>query len=254
MSGPRTGPPAGSTAPTSEDVLMTEANEHRRTVLVVEDDPGVRSTLDQLLRFEGYRVLLAPDGLRGLALIEEESPDLAVVDVVMPGLDGLALCRMLRRRGDRLPVLVLTARDQIGDRVAGLDAGADDYLAKPFATEELLARIRALLRRTAPPEAAAELLAVGDLTLDPATRQAHRGPHPLDLTKTEFDVLELLLDNPGVVLTRAQIYERIWGYDFDTTSRSLDVYIGYLRRKTEHDGAPRVIHTVRNVGFTVRSA
>ncbi|MCI3935418.1 response regulator transcription factor [Streptomyces sp. AN091965] len=233
---------------------MTEANEHRRTVLVVEDDPGVRSTLDQLLRFEGYRVLLAPDGLRGLALIEEESPDLAVVDVVMPGLDGLALCRMLRRRGDRLPVLVLTARDQIGDRVAGLDAGADDYLAKPFATEELLARIRALLRRTAPPEAAAELLAVGDLTLDPATRQAHRGPHPLDLTKTEFDVLELLLDNPGVVLTRAQIYERIWGYDFDTTSRSLDVYIGYLRRKTEHDGAPRVIHTVRNVGFTVRSA
>ncbi|QCX81824.1 Response regulator MprA [Streptomyces sp. YIM 121038] len=233
---------------------MTEANEHRRTVLVVEDDPGVRSTLDHLLRFEGYRVLLAPDGLRGLALIEEEVPDLAVVDVVMPGLDGLALCRMLRRRGDRLPVLVLTARDQIGDRVAGLDAGADDYLAKPFATEELLARIRALLRRTAPPEATTELLSFGDLTLDPATRQAHRGPHPLDLTKTEFDVLELLLDNPGVVLTRAQIYERIWGYDFDTTSRSLDVYIGYLRRKTEHDGASRVIHTVRNVGFTVRSA
>ncbi|GGV31616.1 response regulator transcription factor [Streptomyces spectabilis] len=233
---------------------MTEATEHRRTVLVVEDDPGVRSTLDQLLRFEGYRVLPAPDGLRGLALIEEEGPDLAVVDVVMPGLDGLALCRMLRRRGDRLPVLVLTARDQIGDRVAGLDAGADDYLAKPFATEELLARIRALLRRTDPPAAAAELLAVGDLTLDPATRQAHRGPHPLDLTKTEFDVLELLLNNPGVVLTRTQIYERIWGYDFDTTSRSLDVYIGYLRRKTERDGAPRVIHTVRNVGYTVRSA
>ncbi|MEI5103759.1 response regulator transcription factor [Streptomyces sp. PmtG] len=233
---------------------MTEAFEHPRTVLVVEDDPGVRSTLDQLLRFEGYRVLLAPDGLRGLSLIEEESPDLAVVDVVMPGLDGLALCRMLRRRGDRLPVLVLTARDQIGDRVAGLDAGADDYLAKPFATEELLARIRALLRRLAPPESAAEALSVGDLSLDPATRSAHRGALPLDLTKTEFDVLELLLRNPGVVLTRTQIYERIWGYDFDTASRSLDVYIGYLRRKTEQDGAPRLIHTVRNVGYTVRPA
>ncbi|MFD9902933.1 response regulator transcription factor [Streptomyces sp. NPDC059063] len=233
---------------------MTEVHEHRRTVLVVEDDPGVRSTLDQLLRFEGYRVRLASDGLRALGLIEEESPDLAVVDVAMPGLDGLALCRMVRRRGDRLPLLVLTARDQIGDRVAGLDAGADDYVSKPFATEELLARIRALLRRTAPPEDTAEVLAVADLTLDPATRRAHRGPRLLDLTKTEFDVLELLLSNPGVVLTRTQIYERIWGYDFDTASRSLDVYIGYLRRKTEHDGAPRLIHTVRNVGYTVRPA
>ncbi|MEU7509176.1 response regulator transcription factor [Streptomyces lavendulae] len=234
---------------------MTEVNETRRTVLVVEDDPGVRSTLDQLLRFEGYRVLLASDGLEALAVLERESPDLAVVDVVMPGLDGLALCRMLRRRGDRLPVLVLTARHQIGDRVAGLDAGADDYLSKPFATEELFARIRALLRRTADPRDVADtgVLAVADLTLDPGSRRAHRGSRMLDLTKTEFDVLELLLHHQGAVLTRTRIYERIWGYDFDTTSRSLDVYVGYLRRKTEQDGAPRLIHTVRNVGYTVRA-
>ncbi|MFG2616875.1 response regulator transcription factor [Streptomyces sp. NPDC048507] len=235
---------------------MTEVNENPRTVLVVEDDPGVRSTLDQLLRFEGYRVLLAPDGLEALAVLERESPDLALVDVVMPGLDGLALCRMLRRRGDRLPVLVLTARHQIGDRVAGLDAGADDYLSKPFATEELFARIRALLRRTGtePEPGAGGVLAVADLSLDPGARRARRGSRPLDLTKTEFDVLELLLHHQGAVLTRTQIYERIWGYGFDTTSRSLDVYIGYLRRKTEEDGAPRLIHTVRNVGFTVRAA
>ncbi|MEU8774173.1 response regulator transcription factor [Streptomyces sp. NPDC048606] len=235
---------------------MTDVITPRRTVLVVEDDPGVRSTLDQLLRFEGYRVLQAPDGLAALALLDHEEPDLALVDVVMPGMDGLALCRTLRRRGERLPLLVLTARDQIGDRVAGLDAGADDYLAKPFATEELLARIRALLRRSEAPAAAGadELLTVADLTLDRATREVRRGARPLDLTKTEFDVLELLLGHPGVVLTRTRIYERIWGFDFDTTSRSLDVYIGYLRRKTEECGSPRLIHTVRNVGFTIRPA
>ncbi|MCQ8771219.1 response regulator transcription factor [Streptomyces telluris] len=232
---------------------MTDETGHRRTVLVVEDDPGVRSTLDQLLRFEGYRVLLASDGLEALGLLEQEGPDLAVVDVVMPGLDGLGLCRMLRRRGDRLPVLVLTARHEVGDRVAGLDAGADDYLAKPFATEELFARIRALLRRTEPPEDSGTLTAAG-LTLDPASRQAYRGERQLDLTKTEFDVLELLLSRAGVVLSRSQMYERIWGYDFDTTSRSLDVYIGYLRQKTEQGGEPRLIHTVRNVGYTIRPA
>ncbi|MDK9501145.1 response regulator transcription factor [Streptomyces katrae] len=234
---------------------MTDAiTAHRRTVLVVEDDPGVRSTLDQLLRFEGYRVVQAADGIQGLAVLDREEADLALVDVVMPGLDGLSLCRTLRRRGDRLPVLVLTARDQVGDRVAGLDAGADDYLAKPFATEELLARIRALLRRTAAGAAASGVLAAGDLTLDPAARSAVRGGRLLDLTKTEFDVLELLLAHQGKVLTRSQIYERIWGFDFDTTSRSLDVYIGYLRRKTEEGGAPRIVHTVRNVGYTVRPA
>lgn len=222
-------------------------------MLVVEDDPGVRSTLDQLLRFEGYRVLVAADGLEALGRLEQERPDLAVVDVVMPGLDGLGLCRMLRRRGDRMPILVLTARHEVGDRVAGLDAGADDYLAKPFATEELFARIRALLRRTEPP-ADGGTLAVGDLTLDPESRQAFRGQRQLDLTKTEFDVLELLLGHPGTVLTRSQMYERIWGFDFDTTSRSLDVYIGYLRQKTEQGGEPRLIHTVRSVGYTVRAA
>lgn len=235
---------------------MTEETEHRRTVLVVEDDPGVRSTLDQLLRFEGYRVLVACDGLEALGLLEKEQPDVAVVDVVMPGLDGLGLCRMLRRRGDRLPVLVLTARHEVGDRVAGLDAGADDYLAKPFATEELFARIRALLRRVEPPDGsgASDALTVADLTLVPASRQVFRGPRQLDLTKTEFDVLELLLGHAGVVLSRSQMYERIWGFDFDTTSRSLDVYIGYLRQKTEQGGEPRLIHTVRSVGYTIRPA
>ncbi|MFD0417789.1 response regulator transcription factor [Streptomyces sp. NPDC127108] len=232
---------------------MTNAVESHRTVLVVEDDPGVRSTLEQLLRFEGYHVLVAADGFGALSVLEERRPDLAMVDVVMPGLDGLELCRMLRRRGERLPVLVLTARHQIGDRVAGLDAGADDYLAKPFATEELLARIRALLRRTDPP-ADAGLLRVADLTLDPTARRAERGPLSLDLTKTEFDVLELLLRHQGAVLTRTQIYERIWGYDLDASSRSLDVYIGYLRRKTEQGGGQRLIHTVRNVGYTIRPA
>lgn len=221
------------------------------TVLVVEDDAGVRSTLDQLLRFEGYRVRLADDGQHALEILADERPDVAVVDVVMPRLDGLSLCRMLRRRGDRLPILVLTARHQVGDRVAGLDAGADDYLAKPFATEELLARLRALLRRSAPEDG--PLLTVGDLTLDPATREVRRGGIPLDLTRTEFDVLELLIRNQRVVLTRSRIYEHIWGYDFDTESRSLDVYIGYLRRKTEVGGAPRLIHTVRNVGYTIKS-
>ncbi|MBF6331123.1 response regulator transcription factor [Nocardia transvalensis] len=220
------------------------------SVLVVEDDPNVRSTLEQLLRFEGYRVQLAIDGREALDLLEHQRPDLAVVDVMMPRLDGLSLCRALRRRGDRLPILVLTARHQVGDRVAGLDAGADDYLPKPFDTEELLARLRALLRRSAPDPV--EVLTVADLTLDPAAREVHRGGVCLDLTRTEFDVLELLMRNQRIVLTRSQIYEHIWGFDFDTESRSLDVYIGYLRRKLEQGGAVRLIHTVRNVGYTIR--
>ncbi|MFC9436462.1 response regulator transcription factor [Nocardia sp. NPDC057030] len=223
------------------------------SVLVVEDDPHVRSTLDQLLRFEGYTVHLAADGQQALEMLAEIQPDLAVVDVVMPRMDGLSLCRLLRRRGDRLPILVLTARHQIGDRVAGLDAGADDYLPKPFATDELLARLRALLRRSAPDEDT-EVLSVADLTLNPATREVHRGDRAIELTKTEFDVLELLLRNARIVLPRSRIYEHIWGYDFDTDSRSLDVYIGYLRRKTEQEGESRLIHTVRNVGYAVRPA
>ncbi|MEU8898907.1 response regulator transcription factor [Nocardia sp. NPDC048505] len=223
------------------------------TVLVVEDDPNVRSTLDQLLRFEGYQVLQAADGSAALAILESRQPDLAVVDVVMPELDGLSLCRLLRRRGDRLPILVLTARHQVGDRVAGLDAGADDYLAKPFDVEELLARLRALLRRSAPdPEQ--RVLEVADLTLDPATREVRRGGRPLELTRTEFDLLELLMRNERLVLPKSRIYEEIWGFDFDTESRSLDVYIGYLRRKTEDGGAARLVHTVRNVGYTIRGA
>ncbi|MFD6157638.1 response regulator transcription factor [Nocardia sp. NPDC060256] len=222
-------------------------------MLVVEDDPHVRSTLDQLLRFEGYTVHLAADGQQALEMLAEIQPDMAVVDVVMPRMDGLSLCRLLRRRGDRLPILVLTARQQIGDRVAGLDAGADDYLPKPFATDELLARLRALLRRSAPDEDT-EVLSVADLTLNPATREVHRGDRAIELTKTEFDVLELLLRNARIVLTRSRIYEHIWGFDFDTDSRSLDVYIGYLRRKTEQEGESRLIHTVRNVGYAVRPA
>ncbi|MFI6869506.1 response regulator transcription factor [Nocardia sp. NPDC050406] len=222
------------------------------TVLLVEDDPNVRSTLDQLLRFEGYRVLQAADGSAALGVLESQQPDLAVVDVVMPELDGLSLCRILRRRGNRLPILVLTARHQVGDRVAGLDAGADDYLAKPFDTEELLARLRALLRRSAPEDPVT--LTVGDLTLNPATREVRRGTRALDLTRTEFDVLELLMRNARIVLTRSRIYEHIWGFDFDTESRSLDVYIGYLRRKSEEGGEPRLIHTVRNVGYTIKDA
>ncbi|WP_307817766.1 response regulator transcription factor [Nocardia acididurans] len=222
-------------------------------MLVVEDDPNVRSTLDQLLRFEGYRVVLAENGVAALAVIEQQQPDAALVDVMMPELDGLSLCRMLRRRGNRLPILVLTARHQVGDRVAGLDAGADDYLCKPFDIEELLARVRALLRRAAP-ETDQHLLTVADLTLDPATREVRRGEVALDLTRTEFDVLELLMRNERIVLSKSRIYEDIWGFDFDTESRSLDVYIGYLRRKTEEGGAARLIHTVRNVGYTIRNA
>ncbi len=238
----------------NDGVNTTSSSVPAASVLVAEDDPHVRSTLDQLLRFEGYQVYLAADGQQALELLAQQRPDLAVVDVEMPRLDGLSLCRLLRRRGDRLPILVLTARQQIGDRVAGLDAGADDYLPKPFATDELLARLRALLRRSTFDEDDDTVLAVDDLTLNTATRQVHRGERPIELTKTEFDVLELLLRNARIVLSRSRIYEHIWGFDFDTESRSLDVYIGYLRRKTEENGEPRLIHTVRNVGYSVRPA
>jgi two-component system response regulator MprA len=185
--------------------------------------------------------------------IEELVPDAVVLDVLMPGTDGLEVCRRLRARGDATPVLMLTARHEVSDRVAGLDAGADDYLVKPFALDELLARLRALLRRTSV-SGGGELLRVGDLSLDPQRREAWRGDRELGLTKTEFDLLELLLYNAGIVLTREQIYERIWGFDFETSSKSLDVYISYLRRKTEEDGEVRLIHTVRGVGYSARPA
>ncbi len=222
-------------------------------VLVVEDDARVREAVARALRFEGYEVFTAVDGNDALVRVDELAPDAVVLDVLMPGTDGLAVCRILRDRGNHVPVLMLTARHEISDRVAGLDAGADDYLVNPFALDELLARLRALLRRVSV-SGGSEMLRVGDLTLDPARRQAWRGARELGLTKTEFDLLELLMFNAGVVVTRDTIYERIWGYDFETSSKSLDVYIGYLRRKTEADGEPRVVHTVRGVGYTARAA
>jgi len=219
-------------------------------ILVVDDDPGVRTAVGRALAFEGYDVEEADDGAAALEVVRSKEPDAIVLDVGMPRLDGLEVCRRLRAEGATLPILVLTARHQVTDRVAGLDAGADDYLVKPFALEELLARLRALLRRVG--HDGTEVLRLADLTLDPATRHVTRGDTPITLTRTEFNLLELLLHNAGHVLTRDVIFERVWGYDFDVTSNSLDVYIGYLRRKTEVDGRPRLIHTVRGVGYVAR--
>ena len=221
------------------------------SVLVAEDDPHLRDSLARVLAYEGYRVRLVADGVEALASVLEAPPDVIVLDVMMPNVDGLTACRRLRERGDRTPVLMLTARHEVGDRVAGLDAGADDYLVKPYALDELLARLRALLRRTSV-TGDEGVLRVGDLVVDPLRRQAWRGSRAVELTKTEFDLLELLLYNAGIVLTRDQIYERIWGYDFETSSKSLDVYISYLRHKTEAAGEARLIHTVRGVGYTAR--
>jgi two-component system response regulator MprA len=222
-------------------------------VLVAEDDRGVRESLVRALRFEGYDVEAVTDGAQALAAVDDRLPDAVVLDVMMPYVDGLTVCRQLRERHRSLPILMLTARHEVSDRVAGLDAGADDYLVKPYAMSELAARLRALLRRTSI-SGANEILRVGDLTLDPRARTAQRGDRPLTLTKTEFDLLELLMHNAGFVLERHTIYERIWGYDFETSSRSLDVYIGYLRHKTEAGGEPRLVHTVRGVGYVLRPA
>ena len=226
-------------------------------ILVVDDDRAVRESLRRSLAFNGYQVELASDGLAALDSVAAERPDAMVLDVMMPRLDGLEVCRRLRSSGDELPILVLTARDAVSDRVAGLDAGADDYLPKPFALEELLARLRALLRRRTPDEVAAiagqgKPLEFADLSLDPDTREVRRGERPISLTRTEFSLLELLLAHPRRVLTRAQILEQVWGYDFPTTGNALEVYVGYLRRKTEADGEPRLIHTVRGVGYVLR--
>jgi two-component system, OmpR family, response regulator MprA len=221
-------------------------------IFVVEDDQAVRDALRRALELEGYGVELAGDGEEALRRLDEREvePDAIVVDVLMPRLDGLEMCRRLRRSGNRTPVLMLTARDQVADRVAGLDAGADDYLVKPFALEELLARVRALLRRTA--NGAVEVLRFADLELDPATREVRRDGELIELTRTEFSLLELFLLNPRQVLTRSLIFERVWGYDFGFGSNSLDVYIGYLRRKTEQGGRPRLIQTIRGVGYALR--
>ncbi|WP_214401883.1 response regulator transcription factor [Pseudonocardia lacus] len=226
-------------------------------ILVVDDDRAVRDSLRRSLAFNGYQVELANDGVAALDAIGAQRPDAVVLDVMMPRLDGLEVCRRLRGSGDDLPILVLTARDAVSDRVAGLDAGADDYLPKPFALEELLARLRALLRRRTPDDIAASAgqdrtLRFGDLSLDPDTREVRRGERGISLTRTEFSLLELLLTNPRRVLSRAQILEQVWGYDFPTTGNALEVYIGYLRRKTEADGEPRLIHTVRGVGYVLR--
>ena len=220
-------------------------------ILVVDDERAVRESLRRALELEGYEIDLAADGREALDRLETESqPDALILDVLMPGVDGLEVCRRLRRAGSRLPVLMLTARDAVENRVSGLDAGADDYVTKPFALEELLARIRALLRRTT--NGAGETLRFADLELDPGTREVRRGGELIELTRTEFSLLELFLRNPRQVLTRSIIFERVWGYDFGYGSNSLDVYIGYLRRKTEAGGKPRLIQTVRGVGYALR--
>jgi two-component system response regulator MprA len=223
-------------------------------ILVVDDDRAVRESLRRSLEFNGYDVELAGDGAEALEEIARTRPDAVLLDVMMPRVGGLEACRRLRAAGDDVPVLVLTARDAIGDRVAGLDAGADDYLTKPFALEELLARLRALTRRRGSPQgdAGAEPLHFSDLTLDQGTREVRRGDRAISLTRTEFDLLELFLLHPRQVLPRARILDEVWGYDFPTTAGSLEVYVGYLRRKTEASGEPRLLHTVRGVGYVLR--
>ena len=221
-------------------------------ILVVDDDSAVRESLRRALRLEEYDVELAADGVEALELIQEgaSEPDAVILDVSMPRLDGLGVCRRLRRDGNPIPILMLTARDEVSDRVAGLDAGADDYVVKPFALEELLARLRALLRRVL--SEGSEVLRFADLELNPSTREVRRGDEAIELTRTEFSLLELFLTNPRQVLTRSIIFERVWGYDFGFGSNSLDVYIGYLRRKTEQGGRPRLIQTIRGVGYALR--
>jgi two-component system, OmpR family, response regulator MprA len=219
-------------------------------ILVVDDEPAVRDSLQRALKLEGYDVDVAADGREALERVDLQRPDAVVLDVMMPRLDGLEVCRMLRSRGDRTPVLMLTARDTVHDRVAGLDAGADDYVVKPFALDELLARLRALMRRAA--VGREEKLRFADLELDPSAYEVRRGGRRLELTRTEFHLLELFLRHPRQVLTRSVIFENVWGYDFGADSNSLTVYIGYLRRKLEDGGEPRLLHTVRGVGYVLR--
>ena len=220
-------------------------------ILLVDDDPGIRLSVQRSLEFEGYRVTTAEDGEAALIAIAAATYDCVILDISMPRLDGLAVCRRLRQDGNDIPVLVLTARQQVADRVSGLDAGADDYLAKPFALEELLARVRALLRRRPVGEVPGEVLRVGDLEMDLDSHRATRSGVPIDLTRTEWTLLEELVRNSGIVLSRDLLSDRIWGQDFGTAA-SLDVYIGYIRRKTEADGATRLIQTVRGIGFVAR--
>ncbi|MFC7360027.1 response regulator transcription factor [Nocardioides astragali] len=224
-------------------------------VLVVDDDRAVRDSLRRSLEFNGYDVVLAADGAEGLVAVGAQHPDVVVIDVMMPRLDGIETTRALRTAGNDVPILVLTARDAVGDRVEGLDAGADDYLTKPFALEELLARLRALLRRVVPdPDSEGEVLSFADLTMDVASRDVTRGGRSIELTRTEFTLLEMFLRRPRRVLDRSFILEEVWGYDFPTSANSLEVYVGYLRRKTEAEGEPRLIQTVRGVGYVLKES
>ena len=221
-------------------------------ILVVDDEPAVREVLERILRLEGFEVQMAGDGREAVRSQAAAPADAVLLDVLMPELDGLEVCRRMRDTGDRTPVLMLTARDEVGDRVAGLDAGADDYLPKPFDVEELLATLRARLRRSGWMDQR-EVLRFDDLELDPHSHEVRRGPRLIELTRTEFLLLELFLHHPRQVLTRSQIFDRVWGYDFGPASNSLEVYVGYLRRKTEAAGEPRLLHTVRGVGYVLRS-
>jgi two-component system response regulator MprA len=222
------------------------------SVLVVDDEPAVRRALERALLLESYEVQIAADGREALDRLAEHPADAVILDVMMPGIDGLEVCRRLRAAGDRTPVLMLTARDAIDDRVTGLDAGADDYLVKPFALRELQARVRALLRRASDEEGGGEILRFADMVLDPIAHEVRRGDRLVELSKTEFMLLELFMKHPKQVLTRSTIFENVWGYDFGPTSNALGVYIGYLRRKTEEGGESRVLHTVRGIGYVLR--
>ena len=232
---------------------MKSAANAEFLVVVAEDDPSVRNAVERVLELEGYRVKTVNDGNAALDLIVSSKPHAVVMDVMMPFADGLTVTRELRHRGNRTPVLLLTARHEVGDRVAGLDAGADDYLVKPFAVDELLARVRALLRRYESPTSAA-VMSIGDLSMDVNKREVKRGGKVLDLTKTEFDLLHILLEQQDIVLSREYLYEHIWGFNFETNSKSLDVYIGYLRRKLDDSGEEKLLHTVRGVGYVMRNS
>jgi two-component system response regulator MprA len=222
-------------------------------ILIADDDRAIRDALERAIGLEGYEVELVNDGVAALEAVARSAPDLLILDVMMPSVDGLGVCRALRNQGDRTPILILTARTEVSDRVSGLDAGADDYLPKPFALDELLARMRALLRRTTTESGSeAENLTAADILIEESSRRAWRGERELELTKTEFDLLALLVRNAGIVLSHTTIYEDIWGYDFGPDSKSLAVYVGYLRRKTEADGETRLVQTVRGIGYTLR--
>ncbi|MER7584000.1 response regulator transcription factor [Kitasatospora sp. NPDC097691] len=249
--------------PSADDRTPAEPGHPSARLLVVDDEPALRDALESSLAFEGYEVSTATDGYEALESVERDRPDLVLLDIMMPRMDGLTAVRRMRSRGDTVPVLMLTARDAVGDRVTGLDVGADDYLAKPFELDELLARVRALLRRNAlAAEAAAraaaedesEVLAFADLRMNTATREVTRAGKPIELTRTEFMLLEMFLSHPRQVLTREQILKAVWGFDFEPSSNSLDVYVMYLRRKTEQGGMPRLIQTVRGVGYALRAA